>query len=349
VAIAWKTMLSALGYQVTVADNGVHALELYDRDDEPIDVLMTDLVMPKLGGLDLVRKLRKRDNRIKVLVVSGYPLESNWEEVGREEGIDGSLSKPVTIEVLARAQTNTWRSYTGRSKRLVHSRLSALREVFERFAGETPDRPSVLRFGTRPLIRLHREFVPVEHRPFHSATATFDGDACQRGEQSAAVSSTSGRRPNIEILEIETSPPQERRVVVKKQRKAYDVVIDASDKRLCLRWHPEQRPPDVGFGGDHLVGHFLVVRQLLDKSKNNTHVVFCGGTNTDRTGHSTSVVSPSCLASGSGPRHPAGKARRESVFGMRGRGTTRPDGMPRPDTLKARRRRYESPALDRAC
>ena len=103
VAIAWKTMLSALGYRVTVADNGVHALELYDRDDEPIDVLMTDLVMPKLGGLDLVRELRKRDNRIKVLVVSGYPLESNWEEVSREEGIDGSLSKPVTIEVLARA------------------------------------------------------------------------------------------------------------------------------------------------------------------------------------------------------------------------------------------------------
>ena len=146
VAIAWETMLRALGYRVTVADNGLHALEMYDRDGEPVDLLMTDLVMPKLGGLDLVRELRKRDNRIKVLVVSGYPLESNWEEVSREEGIDASLAKPVTIEVLGRALRRI----------LGNGTVSPAREVgtYRRPSGAGPldshERPSRARPETPP-------------------------------------------------------------------------------------------------------------------------------------------------------------------------------------------------------
>ena len=69
--------LEANGYGVLVAENGVDALRLIDElDDEPIDLLLSDVVMPRMGGPELVRKLRDARPSLKVLLVSGYTSEA---------------------------------------------------------------------------------------------------------------------------------------------------------------------------------------------------------------------------------------------------------------------------------
>lgn len=57
-------------YQIIQADNGVKAYEYYL--DNTLDLIITDIEMPKLNGLELVEKIRKKDNNIPILVISGY-------------------------------------------------------------------------------------------------------------------------------------------------------------------------------------------------------------------------------------------------------------------------------------
>jgi two-component system cell cycle sensor histidine kinase/response regulator CckA len=65
-------VLSLRAYRVLQGRNGRHALELARQHEGPIHLLVTDVVMPELGGVDLATELRKRDPELCVLYVSGY-------------------------------------------------------------------------------------------------------------------------------------------------------------------------------------------------------------------------------------------------------------------------------------
>ena len=65
-------MLESNGYDVLVASNGSEALELFEKEHEAIQLLLSDIVMPKMGGHELASKLRERNPAIKVLLTSGY-------------------------------------------------------------------------------------------------------------------------------------------------------------------------------------------------------------------------------------------------------------------------------------
>ena len=60
------------GYRVLSAGNGIEALRVCKNDQNPIDLLMTDIVMPQMNGVELANHLRKRWPHLKVLYVSGY-------------------------------------------------------------------------------------------------------------------------------------------------------------------------------------------------------------------------------------------------------------------------------------
>ena len=64
--------LKSLGYDVYKASNGVDALNMYNKNKIKIDLLISDIVMPKLGGKELAEKLYKIDPKIKILFTSGY-------------------------------------------------------------------------------------------------------------------------------------------------------------------------------------------------------------------------------------------------------------------------------------
>ena len=92
--------LRARGYQVVEAANGIEALSLAERLGHRIDLLVTDMVMPQMGGLDLAEKLRANRPRLRALFTSGY-TEDNASQL---RGIEDArfLQKPFTGSALAR-------------------------------------------------------------------------------------------------------------------------------------------------------------------------------------------------------------------------------------------------------
>ena len=65
-------MLRRLGYHVLEAVDGQHALEVIEQDGDSIDLLLTDVVMPRLGGLELAQQLHRQKPELRVLFMSGY-------------------------------------------------------------------------------------------------------------------------------------------------------------------------------------------------------------------------------------------------------------------------------------
>ena len=64
--------LTRAGYRVYEARNGQEALKVFDQHGESIDLLLTDMRMPFMGGAELANQLRARRSTLKLLCVSGY-------------------------------------------------------------------------------------------------------------------------------------------------------------------------------------------------------------------------------------------------------------------------------------
>lgn len=65
--------LTRAGYQVYEARNGQEAMKVFDQHGDAIDLLLTDLRMPYMGGVELAQQLRARRKTLKLICVSGYP------------------------------------------------------------------------------------------------------------------------------------------------------------------------------------------------------------------------------------------------------------------------------------
>lgn len=90
-------MLEDLGYGVCLAENGAAALGLLDRPPH-VDLLMADLRMPGMDGVDLARKARQRRPDLPVLLVTGDANPRAVEAVGEQRVV----LKPFRNEDLAR-------------------------------------------------------------------------------------------------------------------------------------------------------------------------------------------------------------------------------------------------------
>jgi two-component system, cell cycle sensor histidine kinase and response regulator CckA len=92
--------LTRHGYTVITADNGEDALEIVGRD-EPIDLLISDVVMPGMDGPTMVREARKNRPELKVLFMSGYAEEQLRKSIDIENV--NFLPKPFSVTELAEA------------------------------------------------------------------------------------------------------------------------------------------------------------------------------------------------------------------------------------------------------
>ena len=98
-----ETVLQELGYRVFCAENGRHALALLDENpDLTIDLLFTDMMMPEMGGRELVEKLRPLSPRTKVIYCSGYTEDAVFRSGGIEAGVF-FLQKPYTVAAVAKS------------------------------------------------------------------------------------------------------------------------------------------------------------------------------------------------------------------------------------------------------
>ena len=95
-------VLSRAGYDVRSARHGVEALELMRKYDSSIDVVVTDVVMPEMGGRPLVEQLRKRRPSLPVLYITGYTDDASMiDELKATQA--RLLEKPFTASQLAEA------------------------------------------------------------------------------------------------------------------------------------------------------------------------------------------------------------------------------------------------------
>jgi len=90
-------ILESLNYRVLSAEDGRQALALFDGQDRSIDLVLSDLVMPEMGGGEVFDQLKRINPRVKVLLASGYSLQGQAREI-MKRGCDGFLQKPFTLE-----------------------------------------------------------------------------------------------------------------------------------------------------------------------------------------------------------------------------------------------------------
>jgi two-component system cell cycle sensor histidine kinase/response regulator CckA len=92
--------LTRHGYSVITAENGEDALEVLDKG-EPIDLLISDVVMPGMDGPTMVREARKTRPELKILFISGYAEEQLRKSIDIENV--NFLPKPFSVTELAEA------------------------------------------------------------------------------------------------------------------------------------------------------------------------------------------------------------------------------------------------------
>jgi len=92
-----RRILERAGYRVIEANDGEAALSALARADEPVHAVVTDVVMPRLGGAELARRLRAAHPALPILFVSGYP-----DDPGRRLDLPRSevLHKPYSADAL---------------------------------------------------------------------------------------------------------------------------------------------------------------------------------------------------------------------------------------------------------
>ena len=93
-------VLEMLNYRVLEAANGREALAVLDQHRDRVRLVISDRVMPVMGGLELVQELRQRQLQVKVLMLTGYPLSESTRE-STPEGVVGWVQKPPSLEQLS--------------------------------------------------------------------------------------------------------------------------------------------------------------------------------------------------------------------------------------------------------
>ena len=92
-----KELLEKHGYKVHIASDGVEAVELYQRIGSEIDLILTDIGLPKLSGWDVCRKIIALNPNARVLVASGY-FDPNVKSDLKDSAAKGFLHKPYLPE-----------------------------------------------------------------------------------------------------------------------------------------------------------------------------------------------------------------------------------------------------------
>ncbi len=97
-------MLKGLGYTVLWARDGREAVEIYEKNKDKIDLVILDMVMPRMGGGKAYDKMKEIHPEVKVLLSSGYSVDSEAKEI-LARGCDAFIQKPFGMQELSQRIT----------------------------------------------------------------------------------------------------------------------------------------------------------------------------------------------------------------------------------------------------
>lgn len=96
-----REYLEKNGYTVLYAANGIEALKIATAHQGAIQLLLSDVIMPNLGGVELAQRLSRSRPDMKVLFMSGYPDHATSKGESFDDSVE-VLQKPFLLDTLAR-------------------------------------------------------------------------------------------------------------------------------------------------------------------------------------------------------------------------------------------------------
>ncbi len=95
-------ILKSMGYKVLIARSGKEAIEVYKKNQDKIDMVILDMIMPEVSGGKTYDRIKEINPQVKVLLSSGYSIEGQATEI-LERGCNGFIQKPFSIIDLSRS------------------------------------------------------------------------------------------------------------------------------------------------------------------------------------------------------------------------------------------------------
>jgi CheY-like chemotaxis protein len=95
-----KEILTALGYRVMLATGGQEAIASYRENQDKIDMVILDMIMPDMGGGEVYNTLKEMNPKVKILLSSGYSVDGQAREI-LDRGCDGFIQKPFDVKHLS--------------------------------------------------------------------------------------------------------------------------------------------------------------------------------------------------------------------------------------------------------
>jgi len=98
ILVALKNFFSKKDYLVVTASNGLDGLKLFEAGHDEYDLVITDLVMPNIGGVALISMFKKQTQDLPIIAITGYGEQP--ESLALEAQADVVLEKPFKLEEL---------------------------------------------------------------------------------------------------------------------------------------------------------------------------------------------------------------------------------------------------------
>ncbi len=94
-----QEMLESIGYKVKTAGDGKAALDYFCRHKDEVDLVILDVMMPGMSGVEVFRRLKLLDPSVKAILASGYVERSQLSQA-MEEGVADFIAKPFALAAL---------------------------------------------------------------------------------------------------------------------------------------------------------------------------------------------------------------------------------------------------------
>ena len=159
--VALETTLKREGYSLTLAENGEQALERLNEDI--FDLVLTDVKMPKMNGIDLLKKLKKQSPKTVAIMMTAYGEIDNAVETMKEGAFD-YLLKPFSAEILVATVNRSFLDETSADIRPIRS------------APETKKIPTETRKIITQNIEMLKLIKFVENISYSKSTILIMGD-----------------------------------------------------------------------------------------------------------------------------------------------------------------------------
>lgn len=95
-----QDILENLGYQILTANSGAKAISIYKAQKDEIDVVILDVIMPGMGGLETFEAIKSINPDVKVILSSGYCVDHIVKKI-MDRGCRAFIKKPFNIETIS--------------------------------------------------------------------------------------------------------------------------------------------------------------------------------------------------------------------------------------------------------